>query len=198
MPRDVLSGKDAESSSVENFDDWVRGHHKWLKAAKEPAKATAGDASRRNKRIYDQKTWGALIRPGERVLLRNHRARGRNKIQDRREPIPYLVIVQNHNQAWSWRLGESGASWLTKTLYVSQLDPERHMLPSEGLWLLPKLNRLRWPWHYHCHIQTFTRHSWIFTEHPHPLTTPSCWHWGCLILVQCRVFGPNSGVRQLG
>lgn len=83
LPYDILVGENPKEDVVDNLDDWVRAHHDHLSTATEIAQAVSVQPARRRKGIYYRTASGALIRPGDRVLLCNHRHCGQNKIQEK-------------------------------------------------------------------------------------------------------------------
>lgn len=123
LPMDITLGTHREDDSVGTIDEWVLNHHNKLKTACEIAKQHCAEAGRARKRAYDRVAPGALIRTGDRVLLRNHKARGRNKIQDLWESVPYIVIDQTNPEIPVFRVRKERGSKDVRVVHRNQLKP---------------------------------------------------------------------------
>ena len=89
LPIDVLLG--GEDSSMAE-DACVPQHHRRLREAFERASTQMLDHSDQRKVLHDQRARELPLAAGERVYLRNHGVRGRNKIQDAWKATPYRVV----------------------------------------------------------------------------------------------------------
>uniref|UniRef100_H3AME9 Gypsy retrotransposon integrase-like protein 1 n=1 Tax=Latimeria chalumnae TaxID=7897 RepID=H3AME9_LATCH len=96
LPLDIILENPDTDMDVATLDEWVQTHHEKLKMACGIATKVAEAAAKSQKRTYDQFPSEIPIRPGERVLLRNHKPKGRNKIQDLWESNPYIIIEQTN------------------------------------------------------------------------------------------------------
>lgn len=139
LPMDITMGSGVELDESSSMDEWVRKHHDRLKSACEVASAASREAGVARKRIYERSAPGALIKPGDRVLVRNHKPRGRNKIQDLWEADPYLVVEQSHPDLPVFKIRkERGKD--TRTVHRNQLKactfpmekPARRTSPAAG------------------------------------------------------------------
>ena len=88
LPIDVLLG--GEDSFMAE-DGWVP-HHRRLREAFERAYTQMLDHADQRKALHDQRARELPLSAGERVYLRNHGVRGRNKIQDAWKATPYRVV----------------------------------------------------------------------------------------------------------
>lgn len=91
---DALLGLNLEDSKTKSRNEYIRKLRDRLKIAYSKARETAQTTANINKKYYDQKAKANLLKPGDIVLVRNVSIRGKNKIADRWESDPYIILCQ--------------------------------------------------------------------------------------------------------
>lgn len=86
------------------------------------ARKTASEVAASRKRTYDRIASDALIHPGDRVLLRNLKPRGRKTIQDIWEWDPYVVVHQTNPELPVYRICPEKCG-LMHVVHRAQLKP---------------------------------------------------------------------------
>ncbi|KAI8519781.1 hypothetical protein Bbelb_030380 [Branchiostoma belcheri] len=97
LPVDVAMGTEDENDDLAAdgcTDDWVRQHWRRFQYAYGNATARMEGSREKDRRLRRRKEKDCPLLPGQRVLVRNKRLRGRQKIQDRFEATPYIVVSQ--------------------------------------------------------------------------------------------------------
>lgn len=87
LPTNLLLGT-AQSDGAQSTTDWVSQHHQRLLYAYGKVTKHLGVAAVKNKCLYDRTAQDSPLLPGERVLVRENRRRGRGKLGDHWEPKP--------------------------------------------------------------------------------------------------------------
>ncbi|PIK58810.1 hypothetical protein BSL78_04269 [Apostichopus japonicus] len=72
------------------YDSWVQEHHRKYVSAFNHVRDNLDRAAQRQKKAVNQRLRTHLLIPGERVLVRNRKVRGRCKIQDKWEEDVYI------------------------------------------------------------------------------------------------------------
>jgi len=94
LPIDALLGLHFEDVNARYANEYTRKLHKRLTTSYQKAKEMASKTAEMNKQKYDFKVRAAKLIPGDLVLVRNVTLRGKQKIADRWENEPYIVVSQ--------------------------------------------------------------------------------------------------------
>ncbi|XP_070535290.1 uncharacterized protein [Ptychodera flava] len=94
LPIDVCMGIEPDNEEQIGHHEYAESLRKRLSYAYELASKAAEKAATSNKNRYDRKSREAILRPGDRVLVKNVRIRGKQKLANIWESQPYRVVKQ--------------------------------------------------------------------------------------------------------
>lgn len=92
LPIDVSLGVPTEGEGARPYTAYADDLRERLAHAYEIASNESAKKAAANKKRCDAKAHEATLRPGDRVLARNLSDRGKHKLQDRWENVPYIVL----------------------------------------------------------------------------------------------------------
>ena len=93
LPVDLLLGSEPPQSSVA-YSSFVDSMKQCLKYSYDLASQRSKDAQKSQKRIYDLRTRGNVLYPGDRILVRQVAFQGKHKIADKWQDTVYVVVSQ--------------------------------------------------------------------------------------------------------
>ena len=121
LPIDVALGIHPEEDQKET--DYVRSLRDKLQFAFEVATRNAQKAAGTHKKYYDRRIRGGPVEVGDRVLVRNTGVRGKCKLANRWESIPYTVVDQPDPDIPVFKVLQDGKRTATRTLHRNMLLP---------------------------------------------------------------------------
>lgn len=122
LPVDIAFGLDINCKK-EPATKYVDAMKQRLKKAYELATRSARTAQERQKSGYDKKVRGAILQPGDRVLVRRVAFDGKHKIADKWEEDPYLVVSQPNNDIPVYVVQRENGEGKKRTLHRNLLLP---------------------------------------------------------------------------
>ncbi|KAK3727208.1 hypothetical protein QZH41_007713 [Actinostola sp. cb2023] len=96
LPIDVSLGL-GQRSEQQPYSSYVEGLRDRMRHAYEVASKRMEERSSANKRLNDLHVQEGSLQPGDRVLVRNLNTRGKEKLKDRWEDKPYIVLKTSSN-----------------------------------------------------------------------------------------------------
>ena len=120
---DAFLGLNSDSLSSTTQTEYVRKLRDRLSFVYKKAQEASKKASAKHKLNYDLRARGSVLRPGDRVLVRNAGVRGKCKLADRWEKDPYLVIDQPNDDVPVYMVKREGSRSKTRFLHRNFLLP---------------------------------------------------------------------------
>ena len=93
LPVDLLLGSEPPQSSIA-YSSFVDSMKQRLKYSYDLASQRSKDAQKSQKRIYDLRTRGNVLYPGDRILVRQVAFQGKHKIADKWQDTVYVIVSQ--------------------------------------------------------------------------------------------------------
>ena len=123
LPIDVEFGvrtPDVANVATHKYIQRLQNRMEWAfkTAAEQSAKESA-----RHKRYYDRKVRCSRLEPGDLVLVRQKAFRGKHKIQDKWENLPYKVVEQVDSKLPVFKVESTGDLVRTRVLHRNMLFP---------------------------------------------------------------------------
>ncbi len=136
LPVDVCFGTFPDGKGDTNHRQYVKRMKLDLQKAYQLALETAQKSQQRNKWMYDRKVKHQTLDVGDRVLLRNLAVTGKNKLGDKWNSVPYLVVEQLKNVP-VYRLKPESGMGNIRTLHRDHIlpigDEVRLLAPAQSM-----------------------------------------------------------------
>ena len=123
LPVDLALGIDPEEKSTLSYPSFVVSLKKRLQYAFELATKKAKEAQQKQKKYFDRKIRGAVLAPGDIVLIRNVAFKGKHKIEDRWQEDLYQVMEQPNPNIPVYKVKPKDHQGKEKTLHRNLLLP---------------------------------------------------------------------------
>lgn len=122
LPIDIAFGLPVKEGSATTHTQYVKNLKSYLKASYQLAIANAKKVADKNKRRFDMRVRESTLEIGDRVLVRNVRLRGKNKLADRWESTVY-VVQKRAGDLPVYTVCPEGQDGPTRTLHRDLLLP---------------------------------------------------------------------------
>ncbi|XP_067293892.1 uncharacterized protein [Pseudorasbora parva] len=122
LPVDVCFGTSPDGKGPGSHQQYVERMKSELERAYQLANETAQKSQQRNKRLYDKRVKQQNLTVGDRVLIRNLALTGKNKLGDKWNSVPYLVVEKLKNLP-VYRMKPEKGMGSVRTLHRDHLLP---------------------------------------------------------------------------